>query len=156
MDDATFYSKDFHRDMGVDFSLAGARDAARTGSLEAWLQAYLMAEPRWANPGLASGLLKEPRVYELFETDAATLVRKCGPEPGMEYWQDQESFDRHVHAIARTLHSVEDLPPLVVEDVEGRLVVCDGTHRLEAIRSKGWRRCWVILFRTRRGSTPTE
>lgn len=120
----------------------------RTAELGSWLQAYLLVEPRWANPGLASGLLLMPREYELFETDARALVRKCGPEPEMEFWQDQESFDRHVQAIADTLDSIEDLPPLVVEEVDGQLEVCDGTHRLKAVLARGWDRCWVIQFTT--------
>jgi len=146
MNDATFYSKAFGRDHEVDFSLAGARKAASTGEIGPWLQSYLLAEARWANPGLASGLLKVPRVYELFEIEVKQLVRKCGPEPEMEYWQDPVTFEKHINAIAQSLESIEDLPPLVVEEVQGKLVVCDGTHRLEAIRSKGWASCWVILF----------
>jgi len=48
--------------------------------------------------------------------------------------------------IAESVEALEDLPPLVVEDCEGGLVVCDGTHRLEAVRRKGWPTCWAILF----------
>ena len=146
MDDARFYSKAFGRDHEVDFSLVGARKAASAHEVGLWLQSYLLAEPRWANPGLASGLLRAPRVYELFETEVRQLVRKCGPEPEMRFWQDRETFERHIKAIAQSLESIEDLPPLVVEEVDGQLVVCDGTHRLEAIRAKGWARCWVIQF----------
>jgi ParB/Sulfiredoxin domain len=146
MDDSTFFSKEFHRNCDVDLSLRGAKAASSVDELGAWLQVYLSAEPRWANPGLATGLLKFPRVYTLFEVDPDELVRKSGPEPEMEYRQDGKSFDAHIQAIAESLIAVEDLPPLVVEEVRGRYVVCDGTHRLEAIRSKGWPTCWVILF----------
>ncbi|MEZ4415960.1 MAG: ParB N-terminal domain-containing protein [Gemmatimonadota bacterium] len=146
MDDATFYSKDFHRHLGRDFSVQGARAALAAGELEEWLQEYLRCEPRWENLGLADGLLLAPRTYRLLEMRVATLERKCGPEPEMEFWQDAESFERHVQAIERTLETTESLPPLVVERVAGRWMVCDGTHRLEAIRRKGWDTCWVVLF----------
>jgi hypothetical protein len=146
MDDSTYFSRDFSSGFELDFALRGAEVAAAANELGDWLQAYLSAEAPWANPGLAQGLLLRPRAYSLFEIEVDRLVRKCGPEPEMEYWQDPESFQTCVTAIARSLDSIENLPPLVVEEVEGRYIVCDGTHRLEAIRAKGWPTCWVILF----------
>jgi hypothetical protein len=131
-----------------DFSVRGARVAAREGELEAWLQTYLTSEPQWANPGLANGLLLAPRVYRLLEMPVSALERKCGPEPEMEYWQDAHSFEARVRAIGDSVQSVEDLPPLVVEELSGRFIVCDGTHRLEAVRRKGWPTCWVVVFTT--------
>ena len=60
--------------------------------------------------------------------------------------QDAATFERHNRAIAEFFEALEDLPPLVVQEREGRLVVCDGTHRLEAVRRRGWLTCWAILF----------
>ena len=111
-----------------------------------WLQDYLRAEAPWTNLGLADGLLLAPRAYDLFEVPVSVLDRICGPEPEMEFWQDQESFEKHIRAIAETLNRVEDMPPLVVERAGERFRVCDGTHRLEAVRRRGWKTCWVILF----------
>jgi hypothetical protein len=148
MNDVTFFSKDFHRNSGMDFSLRGARKMDAEGKLENWLHAYLTCEPRWANPGLSTGLRKAPRIYSLYEIPLADLNRKCGPEPEMEYQQDVDMFEKHIRGIEKSLEELEDLPPLIVEDVGGRLMVCDGTHRLEAIRRKGWATCWVIQFST--------
>jgi hypothetical protein len=130
----------------MDFSVRGARASMARGELEKWLQVYLTCEPRWANPGLADGLLLRRRAYRLIEMPVDALVRKCGPEPEMEYWQDPDSFESHIRAIAGSLEAAEDLPPLVVEELGGRFMVCDGTHRLEAIRRRGWQTCWVIVF----------
>ena len=116
------------------------------GELERWLQTYLRCEPSWANQGLADGLLLVPRVYRLIEVPLTALERKCGPEPEMEYWQDAESFEGHIRAIAESLENVEDLPPLVVEELGDRFMVCDGTHRLEALRRRGYATCWAIVF----------
>ena len=116
------------------------------GTVGQWLQDYLRAEAPWTNLGLADGLLLVPRVYDLFEVPVDVLDRKCGPEPEMKFWQDRKSFERHIGAIAASLDRVEDMPPLVVEAVGDRLSVCDGTHRLEAVRRKGWKTCWVIEF----------
>jgi hypothetical protein len=139
MDDATFFSRDFHRKLAMDFSTRGARAMAARGELERWLHAYLTCEPRWANPGLANGLRRAPRRYRgPLEMPVALLERKCGPEPEMEFRQDPASFEEHIRAIAASLVEPEDLPPLVVEDLGGRLMVCDGTHRLEAVRRRGW------------------
>ena len=149
MDDATFYSKEFHRDLEMDFSVRGAREAEAQGELGSWLQAYLRCEPRWSNLGLADGLLLEPRDYRLIETAVDVLDRKCGPEPEMEFWQDRATFERHVGMIAESLDAPEDLPPLVVEEVDGRFAVCDGTHRMEAVRRKGWATCWAVAFSSR-------
>ena len=146
MDDRTLFSKDFHRGLGRDFSLRGAKAAAHEGTIGEWLQDYLRAEAPWKNLGLADGLLLVPRSFALFEAPLASLDRKCGPEPEMEFWQDQVSFERSVTAIASSLERVEDMPPLVVEALGDRLSVCDGTHRLEAVRRRGWASCWVIQF----------
>lgn len=146
MDDSTLFSKDFHSGLGRDFSLRGARLAVAEGTVGEWLQGYLRADAPWTNLGLADGLLLVPRRYDLFEASVDLLDRKCGPEPDMEFWQDRESFERSVSAIAESLERVEDMPPLVVEAVGDRLSVCDGTHRLEAVRRRGWKTCWVIRF----------
>ena len=120
---------------------------AAQGALETWLHSYLTCEPRWTNPGLSNGLRSAPHgIRGLVELPVGVLERKCGPEPEMEYRQDPETFEQHIQAITESLDALEDLPPLVVEDLAGRFMVCDGSHRLEAIRRKGWTTCWVILF----------
>jgi hypothetical protein len=142
-----FYSKDFHRHLPIDLSLRGAREMEAEGELERWISEYLTCDPRWANPGLVNGLRTKPhRIHGLMALPIGKLERKCGPEPEMEFWQDRESFERHIRAIEESLEALADLPPLIVEDLGGRLVVCDGTHRLEAIRRKGWAACWAVVF----------
>jgi len=35
---------------------------------------------------------------------------------------------------------------LIIEYRAGLLSVRDGNHRLEAMRKKGWRTCWVLVW----------
>lgn len=146
MDDKTRFSRDFHLNLGRDFSLRGARLAMAEGTVDEWLQDYLRVEAPWKNLGLADGLLLAPRAYDLIEVPLADLDRCCGPEPEMKFRQDRESFEKHILAIAASLERMEDLPPLVVEPDGDRFTVCDGTHRLEALRRTGWQTCWAIVF----------
>ena len=141
-----------------NWTVAGAMRWAEVGRLEEWIHTYLgVAE--WANPGLSNGLkLKERFWVGPAEVLLCDIDRHCGPEPEMEFREPAEQWERRIEAMRASIHSVTDLPPLILDarngtrrNVDGsmRFVCADGTHRLEALRRQGRERCFgVIWFET--------
>ena len=48
--------------------------------------------------------------------------------------------------MAQFLTDPLSVPPLIVEYRQGSLSVRDGNTRHEAMRLKGWRTCWVLIW----------
>lgn len=129
-----------------DFSTTAALSAAKAGQLEPWLYAYLQGGA-WANPGLLEGLQKQPRWWlGPLEVTLDRLSRCCGPEPSMEYWVPAEAWDKKVTRLAAGLTDPTALPPLIVEYDNATLSIRDGNHRHEAMRRRGWRTGWVVIW----------
>lgn len=128
------------------FNLASARAAAQAGQLEAWIHVYLTTGD-WANPALSDGLKRQPRWWRgPLEVDLDAVARCCGPEPAMEFRMEPAAWNARVDALVRSFTILEALPPLIVEYRSGLFSVRDGNHRHEAIRRRGWKRCWVVIW----------
>ena len=39
-----------------------------------------------------------------------------------------------------------DIPPLIVVYGDGSYIISDGNNRHEAMRRKGWLKCWVLIW----------
>ena len=130
----------------MEFTVKSAAEYARKGKLEVWIHSYL-AQREWANPGLSNGL-KEQEYWWIgpVELPLDILVRKCGPEPEMEYIMPMEEWERRVTAIANSLSVPELLPPVIAQFVQGKLILCDGNHRHEGARRIGWQKLWALIF----------
>ena len=130
----------------VEFSTAAAQRAAAEGQLEQWIYRYLQAG-EWANIGLLQGLQLQRRWWiGPLEAELAWLNRCCGPEPGMEYPVPQLAWDEHITRLSSGLTDPLDVPPLIVVYNAGEFSVRDGNHRHEAMRRKGWLKCWVVIW----------
>ena len=71
--------------------------------------------------------------------------RVAGPEPEMEYRCTQEAWDSHVITIMAIER--EHLPPVIAEYVgQSRLRLHDGSHRHEALRRRGRRDIWALIW----------
>ena len=129
-----------------EFSTRAAQQAAALGQLEPWLYRYLQAGA-WANPGLLKGLQRKRRWWlGPLEIELNRLSRCCGPEPGMEYRVPAEAWNKKTGTLAEHLSDAWEIPPLIVMYDQGQLSVRDGNHRHEAMRRKGWRACWVVIW----------
>lgn len=128
------------------FSLTTAQAYAQISEIETWVQSYL-TKGEWANPGLADGLRLQQRWWlGPLEVRLSDLVRVCGPEPEMEYRMSHAGWEQRVTAIQTSLTDVAALPPLIITEQAGALKIRDGNHRHEAMRRKGWERCWVLVW----------
>jgi len=130
----------------MQFDLATARQFAAEGKLETWIHAYLLGGG-WANPGLLDGLKLQRRWWVgPVEVPLTALTRCCGPEPAMEFCMSPEAWEKRVNALAGSLVSLADVPPLIVQYRAGVYSIRDGNHRHEAMRRKGWRTCWIVIW----------
>jgi len=130
----------------MDFSVSTAIDYARAGQLEDWIHAYLTSGS-WANDGLADGLRLQKRWWlGPISVESTELIRACGPEPWMEYQVPPEHWEQKINTMAGDMTNLLSIPPLIVEYRSGNFSIRDGDHRHEAMRRKGWSKCWVIIW----------
>lgn len=130
----------------MNFNVHTAREYAEKNKIDEWVHLYLAAG-EWANPGLSNGLkLKKRWWVGPLEIPLEQLVRKCGPEPEMEYLMPPESWERRTNHIAMTVTDPLLLPPAIAEYRDGKLVLADGNHRHEGVRRKGWSSLWAWIW----------
>ncbi len=135
-----------HQAEPIDFTVAAALAYAERSQLEEWIHAYLLGGA-WANAPLSNGLKLQQRWWRgPVEVDLEAVQRCCGPEPEMEFRVDPAAWGTRTGELAAGFTSLEAIPPLIAEYRDGVLSVRDGNHRHEAIRRKGWRTCWVIIW----------
>jgi hypothetical protein len=130
----------------IKFDVLTAQQYTREGKLEDWIHAYLNTG-YWANRGLSEGLSRQRRWWiGPIEMELADLARACGPEEGMEYRIDAAHWAERTLQMAQSITDPLAVPPLIVEYRQGNLSVRDGNTRHEAMRSKGWPTCWVLIW----------
>jgi hypothetical protein len=117
-----------------EFTLEGARDAATTGRIDEWVDAFLTWSRPGANPYMAAGLGKQRRWWlGPLEVRLGSLNRICGPEPEMPYRTQIGWWEDKVSAIA--LSSPNGFRSLSCSTRE-RGGLHDGNHRHEAMRRR--------------------
>ena len=130
----------------LGFDLESAVAASRAGKIEDWVHEYLQSG-YWANEGLFSGLKRCRRWWAgPVKLQAKELLRKVGPEKGMEYLVSMQHWEHVTGRMAEGMQDLESLPPLIAEYVSGDVWVCDGNTRLGAMELNGWENCWVIIW----------
>jgi hypothetical protein len=130
----------------VDYNVASAREHALQGKLDEWIDSYLN-EAAWANHGLSNIIRhQKPLWVGPIEVELTQLIRCCGPEEGIHYQKDPDEWEQSIIDIVNTLNDPRDLPPLIVRFAHGVYGIPDGNHRHEAIRRKGWKTAWVIIW----------
>lgn len=127
------------------FTVHSARAAGVEGDLEAWTHKYLNGPG--GNPGFSEGLWLQRRWWRgPLKVPLSTLERTCGPESEMPWRESAEAWDRRTNELVGSYTDIEDWPPLIVEYVNGRLLIRDGNHRFAALERLGENECWIILW----------
>ena len=137
-----------------DFSVRGAQRCAETGRIEHWVHTYLNTGS-WANKPLSDGLKLKGRFW-LGPTPVRldNIDRLCGPEEDMIYREPLAQWERRLSQMQASIEDLLDLPPLIVNTVNGslrngdgtfRFVIADGSHRLEALKRMG-EECFYVLI----------
>jgi len=130
-----------------EFSVHGARQAARANQIDSWVDAFLTNGGHGTNLPMARGLKQQRRWWiGPLRVPLDSLTRICGPEPGMPYQTTPAAWEARVSAIAASSRDPEALPPLLLEYRKGLLALCDGNHRHEALRRLGQTSAWALVW----------
>ncbi len=126
-------------------TLADAIAAGARGDIAAWVDAFLRAKGN--NVELADGLRRAPRWWRgPVRVPLGELVRVVGPEPEMQYYEPQDSWQRRIAEMVESLERGWEPPPVIAEYRGGALPVADGGHRLAALARAGRDTAWTIIW----------
>jgi len=125
-----------------------AIEFAQAGCLEEWIHLFLCNEGD--NRAFSDGLKLQPRRYHppcMMNLDQ--FERCCGPETGLKYQISASGFRKNVKAIMKKFKTGNwDMPPLIINRVNGAYELNDGNHRYEALRKLGVCAYWIIIWET--------
>jgi len=128
------------------FTVTVAQSYAREGRIEEWIHNYLTTGT-WSNLGLSVGLKKQARYWVgPLEIALSDISRCCGPEQNMEYHVDPMLWKIKTTELAASMVNPEELPPLIVQYTPSALSIRDGNHRYEALRLRGFVKCWCLIW----------
>ena len=126
-------------------TLKSAMAYAANYDIETWVHLFLHGEGD--NLGLSEGLkLRKRYWYGPIEIKTDLLERVVGPEPDMEYVENEDWWNANIDQICKRLKNGWDMPPLIVENRSGQLSVRDGNHRLGALQKLNHETCVVIIW----------
>ncbi len=129
-----------------DLSVDAARRAAADDDLAAWVHRFLCS-PGSDNPALADALVDPPRSWlGPVAIPLDQLHRLAGPEghPVLEAVEEDEWRD-DVADLADRVDDGMEPPPVIATYRDGRLVLEDGNHRVEAMRRAGYDEAWTVV-----------
>lgn len=129
----------------MKFDLDEAMRFSELGMIEEWIHIFL--KTKGDNIGLSDGLKKQRRFWigpVLRPIDE--LVRCCGPEEHMEYFNHAQHWEPHVNSFVELVQKGWNYPPLIVEHHHGKLTIRDGNHRHEALKRAGMKECWSVFW----------
>lgn len=134
-------------DVGADdFSVEAARAASEKGDLGRWLAEFL-ASPGSDNAPLADQLLRDYPIWTgPIEVPLDQLNRLAGAPgtPALEVVEEHEWRD-DVKDLADKVDDGHVPPPVIATYQDGKLVLEDGNHRVEAIRQAGEPMAWTLI-----------
>lgn len=131
--------------VNLSFTLKEALEFASKGNIEEWIHLFLNSEGN--NKGLSDGLKLQKRFWVgPIEVSIDDLKRCCGPEPDMEYFNSLEDWEKRINNLQRLIKEGWDMPPLIVENTDGKPTIRDGNHRIEAMKRENFDKCWVIIW----------
>lgn len=130
-------------------TLSSAQNYARHGRLEEWIHAYLLSDGH--NKEFSDGLKLFDRFFiGPLKMPLALFCRCCGPEENMKWRVPEDWFERKVGELQQVVAREADMPPLIVNYVDGHFELNDGNHRFEAYKRLGVTEYYVIVWITER------
>ena len=128
----------------LSFTIEEAIDFSIKGKIEEWVHLFLNSIGD--NKPLSEGLNLQKRFWlGPISISLDNLKRCCGPEPNMEYVDSLEAWEKHIIGFQQLINDGWTMPPLIAENMNGKLIIRDGNHRLEAMRQENFDKCWVII-----------
>jgi FMN phosphatase YigB (HAD superfamily) len=134
------------------FTLASAVEAAEADLLPIWVGEFLASRGS-DNAALAAGLAQEQHWWlGPVELPIDRLERRAGPEDDVPCPIEPEEWAEDVGDMGASIQRGWEPPPILVEHRDGRFLVEDGNHRVEALRRTGASHAWAVIW----GDDPAE
>ena len=128
-------------------TLSSAKAYAEAGKLDVWIHLYLNSEGH--NIPFSDGLKKFDRYYFSPALFPVSMFKRCtGPEPEMKYRIHPEWWEHQIAELKKRVPEDDDMPPLIVQYVDGEFVLNDGNHRHKVYEDLGIENAWVIIWIT--------
>ena len=128
-------------------TLTSATEYARAGKLEDWVHAFLLSDGN--NKAFSDGLKLCARTfYGPMKMPLSLFKRDGGPEEGMKWRMDPVLWEERVKKLMRVMRGEKDMPPLIVQYVDGGFELNDGNHRLEALARLGEQEYSFVIWIT--------
>ncbi len=131
---------------GKEYTSETARDAAQHDRLGEWVAEFL-SSPGSDNVELADELTGRMGWWlGPVRVPIDDLHRLAGP-PGAPVLRelDDDEWRDDVDQLSRRIEAGQDPPPVIASFRDGRLVLEDGNHRVEAVRRAGAGECWAVI-----------
>ncbi len=127
------------------FNVNEAIEFYKRGEIEKWVHLFLNSVGN--NKPFSEGLKLQKRYWiGPILIDLDKLTRCCGPESEMEFYNSRESWEMEISKFQKLIRDGWDMPPLIVQNTQGKLIVNDGNHRIEAMKRENIQKCWVIIW----------
>ena len=131
---------------GREYTPETARAAARRDELGDWVAEFL------ASPGSDNANLADELTGRLgwwlgpVQVGIQELHRLAGP-PGAPVLQelDDDEWRDDVEDLSRRIEAGHEPPPVIASYRDGRLLLEDGNHRVEAVRRSGAGQTWAVI-----------
>ncbi|WP_238322709.1 ParB N-terminal domain-containing protein [Gorillibacterium massiliense] len=129
----------------MKFTAEEAIQFSKYGCIEEWVHIFLKTIGN--NSSFSDGLKLQKRYWlGPIQLSVSELQRCCGPEEHMEYHNPLDDWEKHIETFCDLIQKGWEYPPLIVQHLEGKLIIRDGNHRHEALRRLHYQNCWVILW----------
>ena len=131
-----------------EHSVSAARAAAERDQLASWVADFL-ASPGSDNAPLADKLSQRPRWWiGPVQVPLDELVRLAGPPDAPALCpMDDDDWRPDVDDLAERIEDDDgwEPAPVIVSHRDGRLLLEDGNHRVEALRRAGRAKAWAVV-----------
>jgi hypothetical protein len=116
-------------------------------NIESWVHKFLKNEGN--NKALSDGLKLTKRNYiGPLELPITLLKRCCGPEVDMPFKEDKDTFENKISQMIKSIQNGWQPQPLIVEYKNTEFILSDGSHRFEAFKRLGIKKCVCIIWTT--------
>jgi ParB-like nuclease domain. len=135
-------------------TLSSAQEYAKEDKIENWIHQYLLSDGH--NKEFSDGLKLFDRYFiGPIKMPLTLFCRCCGPEENMKYRVNAEWFEKHVAKLENVLKTIDDIPPMIANYVDGHFELNDGNHRLEAYKRLGVEEYYMIIWITEKSDYET-
>lgn len=119
---------------------------ARNGKIDDIVDEFLMTEGD--NVDLAKGLKIQKRYwFGPIEIALDDLIRSCGPEENVEFFEEQAVWDERVKELMQSIREGYLLPTFIVQYLDDKkLSIRDGNHRFEAYKRLEYKKYWALIW----------